>query len=204
MGRTSDARERIIQTSIELFHARSFDAVGVAEICKEAGVVKGSFYHFFESKDDLALAVIDTLAEGGRALFETYFAPQIPPLERFEGWFNHFYEEFRGMKAETGCIHGCPFGNLAAELSTRSEAIRNRLADVYEGLGTAFQTSLDEAVAQGDLPDTVDTQLAAQTLVVMMQGLSVIAKAYNDPEKVKDISRHAVALATGVAPQAMG
>jgi TetR/AcrR family transcriptional regulator, transcriptional repressor for nem operon len=54
MGRTSEARERLIGTAGDLWHRRSYTDVGVSEICETAGVQKGSFYHFFPSKQDLA------------------------------------------------------------------------------------------------------------------------------------------------------
>lgn len=63
MGRTSDARERILEAAIELIYARSYSAVGVQAICERAGVQKGSFYHFFPSKRELTLAAVDRLAE---------------------------------------------------------------------------------------------------------------------------------------------
>src|SRR5258708_38765822 len=59
MGRTSDAREKILTAGQSLIELRGYSALGVAEICKAAGVPKGSFYYFFESKEALALAVID-------------------------------------------------------------------------------------------------------------------------------------------------
>ena len=59
MGRTSDARERLVAAATELFSERAYGAVGIAEIASRAGVQKGSFYYFFSSKEALALAVID-------------------------------------------------------------------------------------------------------------------------------------------------
>ena len=59
MGRTSDARERLIEEASRLFHQRSYEGVGVQELCDAAEIHKGSFYHFFKSKDELAAAVID-------------------------------------------------------------------------------------------------------------------------------------------------
>ena len=59
MGRTSDAREKILSAAQSLIELRGYSALGVAEICKAADVPKGSFYYFFESKEALALAVID-------------------------------------------------------------------------------------------------------------------------------------------------
>ncbi|HTO08336.1 MAG TPA: helix-turn-helix domain-containing protein, partial [Myxococcota bacterium] len=66
MGRTSDARERLIDEASRLFHARSYESVGVQELCDAAEVNKGSFYHFFPSKEDLAAAVIDAQWEATR------------------------------------------------------------------------------------------------------------------------------------------
>ena len=53
-----DTRERILRTAFQLFHEQGFNATGVATIAREAGVNPGSLYHFFESKDDLLLAVL--------------------------------------------------------------------------------------------------------------------------------------------------
>ncbi len=59
MGRTSDARVKILGAAQSLIELRGYSALGVAEICQAAGVPKGSFYYFFESKEALALAVLD-------------------------------------------------------------------------------------------------------------------------------------------------
>ncbi|MDT5019250.1 MAG: TetR/AcrR family transcriptional regulator, transcriptional repressor for nem operon, partial [Mycobacterium sp.] len=63
MPRISDARERIVSTAARLFLERSYQAVGVDELCKAADVRKGSFYHYFPSKSELAKAVIDLHAQ---------------------------------------------------------------------------------------------------------------------------------------------
>jgi TetR/AcrR family transcriptional repressor of nem operon len=70
MGRTSDARDRLIESGQGLMHERGFTAVGVSEVCAHAGVNKGSFYHFFPSKQELALAVIARYAEEADRMFE--------------------------------------------------------------------------------------------------------------------------------------
>ncbi len=66
MGRTSDARERLVQSAIDLIWQASYGAVGVDAICERAGVKKGSFYHFFASKDELVVAALDALPGTGR------------------------------------------------------------------------------------------------------------------------------------------
>ena len=61
MGRKSNAKERLINSAIELIGTRSYNSVGVQEICEHAGVKKGSFYHFFPSKSDLTVAALDAM-----------------------------------------------------------------------------------------------------------------------------------------------
>ena len=67
MPRTSDARDRIVSTAARLFLERSYQAVGVDELCQAADVRKGSFYHYFCSKSELAKAVIDLHARSSRS-----------------------------------------------------------------------------------------------------------------------------------------
>ena len=81
MGRKSDAKERLIQAAMDLFYTRSYADVGVQELCKAAGVKKGSFYHFFETKQDLVLAALDRWWEFAQeTTWEQAFESDPPPL----------------------------------------------------------------------------------------------------------------------------
>ena len=83
MGRTSDARERLIDEAARLFHSRSYESVGVQELCDAADVHKGSFYHFFPSKEDLAGAVIEAQWEATcETVLDPALAEDVPPLAR--------------------------------------------------------------------------------------------------------------------------
>ena len=96
MGRTSDARERLIEEASRLFHARSYEGVGVQELCDAAEINKGSFYHFFKSKDELAAAVIDAYWVTIRdELLVPTLAADIAPLARIERFFEQLTREQR-------------------------------------------------------------------------------------------------------------
>src|SRR6187402_1253199 len=82
MGRTSDARERLIDSMVELIWIGSYGSTSVDSICERAGVKKGSFYHFFPSKTDLALAAIDHAFAEARAILDGIYSPVNAPLER--------------------------------------------------------------------------------------------------------------------------
>src|SRR5215471_10198431 len=93
MGRTSDARERLIEAIAELIWVGSYGSTSVDDICAKAGVKKGSFYHFFESKADLAIAAIDAEWQRRRGELDAIFSPIEPPLGRFERLAEYVHRE---------------------------------------------------------------------------------------------------------------
>ncbi len=203
MGRTSDARERLVDSAFRLWFRRSYASVGVSEICDDAGVQKGSFYHFFPSKTDLAVAVVDDVWRRFRdEVAETYLGDDsTPPLDRLERMLEHNYRFASANKDETGHVWGCPVGNLAVELSTQDEPLRDRLSEFFADWAGAFTRLLDEAVAAGDLPRH-DTHAAGLALLAYVQGLAVLTKAGNDPELYRTIGPtiRAIASAPAVVP----
>ena len=200
MGRSSDARKRIIDSAFVLWFGRSYSDVGVSEICAEAGVQKGSFYHFFPSKADLAVAVVDEVERRFRTEIVAPFLndPDVAPLERLEKLIEHHYAFAVATKAETGHVYGCPIGNLATELSTQDEALRERLNVFFADWAEAFSRLLDEAVACGDLPPH-DTHSAGLSLLAYVQGMTVLVKTSNDPDLIRTIGPVIVAIASAPA-----
>jgi len=101
---TSGAREKLIDSAFRLWFKRSY--VGVSEICDEAGVQKGSFYHFFRSKTDLGVAVVDEVAHrfhrdvAGRFLEDR----ETPPLRRLEAVIEHNYQCARERHRDGACL----------------------------------------------------------------------------------------------------
>src|SRR6478609_4720554 len=117
MGRTSDARERILAAGAELFGRRSYASIGVAEICAAAGVPKGSFYYFFPSKQALALEVVDQHWQWQRGEWMGILSTSAPIVERLRDLFIATAEMQSEALKGTGAVVGCLFGNLALELS---------------------------------------------------------------------------------------
>jgi TetR/AcrR family transcriptional repressor of nem operon len=188
MGRPSDARERLIESAGVLWHTRSYADVGVSEICDHAGVQKGSFYHFFPSKRDLALAVIDERwrVEGIGRMAPVLTGP-LPPLERLTLFLERGLEEQLDLKATTGATLGCSFGNLVVELGTVDDVLRERLARLFDDWAALLQTALDDALAAGDLPPGTDTAQASRALLAFIEGLGVLIKANDDPGTAADL-----------------
>ena len=187
MPQVSHAKEKLLDSVLDLMYARSYSDVGVQEICEHAGVKKGSFYHFFPSKRDLVLAAIDTAGERGRRLLERAMSADLPPLEKIERAFELTYRHHAAAAKDSGRVNGCAIGNLALELSTRDEVVRLKLQQAFDVWASCFKRALDEAVDAGDIPRT-DTSALADSLVAHMEGIIMLAKANNDPELIKRLA----------------
>jgi len=201
MGRTSDARERLIGAAGDLWHRRSYADVGVSEICEAAGVQKGSFYHFFPSKQDLAVAVIDDgWEQRGEGALRPLMTCSRPPLERVLTFLETGLAEQLALKETLGVCPGCSFGNLAVELASVDDVLRRRLERLFDDWAGLIRIALDDAVAAGDIPPT-DTGRAARALLAYTEGLAVMVKTADDPTVVADLIPLALHL-VGASPDA--
>lgn len=179
MGRTSDAKERLLEAMIELIWAGSYHSTSVDHICERAGVKKGSFYHFFESKTDLALAGIDhSWAEHRKQLDQT-FSPVNPPLERIWRCFREFREEQEEMKAKHGRVLGCPIHTLGAEVSTIEDRLRDKLQEILGQFIRYYESAIRDAHFQGII-EAPDAPALARIVFAYGEGLLLHARIWND------------------------
>lgn len=176
MPRTSNARDRIVSTAARLFLERSYHDVGVEELCAVADVRKGSFYHYFSSKADLAKAVVDLHL----AVFEARLTSGsgTTAAERLSAIPEAIAGIQSGLHSQFGRFVGCPFGNLAAELSTTDEAVRSHLAARLVALEEHLASICRDAAADGTLRADVDPNRLAHALFAHYQGLILLAKLH--------------------------
>jgi TetR/AcrR family transcriptional repressor of nem operon len=188
MPRTSDAKKQLIKTAGELWHSRSYAEVGVNEICEHAAVRKGSFYHFFPSKRDLALAVIDDFWRRDKQEFLAPSSdPQLKPLERIVRFVELQCSELETLTDSYGAVPGCPYGNLAVEMSTQDEVLRERLGGLFEEMVDFFEEAVEQAVAAGDVPET-DSRRTALAMLAYVQGMFLVAKTSSDAGLVRELA----------------
>lgn len=200
MGRTSDTRERLIQTGCELMARRGYSGLGVAEICGHSGVPKGSFYYFFESKQALALAVIDEQWRAQRATWLSVLEGAATPLHRLEALFRVTAEVQEEVRRTTGSMNGCLFANLALELSTQDDIIRARLGQIFAEQTELVSDVLRAAAEVGEIADSRSSPGTARAIVAQLEGMVLFAKLANDPEMLHEVWAQAqLLLAVGVA-----
>jgi TetR/AcrR family transcriptional repressor of nem operon len=201
MGRTSDARDRILDAAQALIELRGYSALGVAEICKAAGVPKGSFYYFFESKEELALAVIDEHWAVQRLDWERIMRSDTQPLQRLRQLFEETEAGQRAGQRSCGTVSGCLFGNLSLELSNQTEPIRERLQEIFDKQIEMVDQVIAEAQQQGDV-SVADTHEAARSVVAQLEGQVMFAKLYNNPQRLETLWSSCLALLNARVPQA--
>ncbi|MGV9351337.1 TetR/AcrR family transcriptional regulator [Streptomyces spiralis] len=199
MGRTSDAKEKILTAAHSLIEQRGYSALGVAEICKAAGVPKGSFYYFFESKEALALAVIDEHWAEERREWTRILGGDAEPLQRMRQLFEATQASQLAGKESCGAISGCLFGNLSLEMSNQTEAVRERLQEIFEAQAEMVGKVIAEAQARGEVAVT-DTRAAAQSVVAQLEGQVLFAKLYNNTSQLGSLWANCLALLGAQVP----
>lgn len=168
MPRKTTTRERLIGTAAELFWKQGYAQTGVNEIIQQAQATSGSFYHFFPTKEDLLLAVVDHVAE----IFETeVFGPASEAggsgVERLFAVLEHY----RQRLLDSGFIFGSPMGSLAAEVSENHPLVHTRLVEIQTAWTERIEGLLMDAGNQ--LPRDLDRGSVARFVVSAMEGAAL-------------------------------
>jgi TetR/AcrR family transcriptional repressor of nem operon len=181
MGRVSDAKERLMEAVRELIWAGSYGSTTIDQICDKAGVKKGSFYHFFESKADLAVTAITEDWKRRRPEFDALFSSTVPPLERIRNYCEHCYKFQGEMRRKCGCVLGCPLFALGSEVSTQEDKLQKTIQGILEQKRKYLESAIRDAHAAG-LVDVPDAAAKARILFCYYQGLLTDARINNNLE----------------------
>ena len=158
-----DTKQRILSVGEELVRTKSFHSVGLSEILAAANVPKGSFYHYFPSKEAFGLELIRYYNEEGTARWTRMMAPHtgLRPLDRLVTSL----EVIMGMMAEQGCRQSCLLVKLAAEVSQLSEPMRAEVARIIADWRAMWEKFIIEGQQGGD----IRTDLPAACLASFIQ-----------------------------------
>ncbi len=172
-----ETKKMLLAVGKKIFSERGYKNSGIEAILKAADVPKGSFYNYFDSKEDFGIQVIDDFAECHATDMNSYFADRShPPLERFR-----LYYESKITRLETeGCRNGCLVGRLSQEMADQSEAFRSRLEQVFASWIGRYAACLAEAQEAGEIPQHLDVRKLAEFWLICWQGAILRAKSARD------------------------
>ena len=182
MKRTHN-KDDIVQVGLDLVLSRGFNATGVEAILKQANIPKGSFYNFFSSKEEFALAVIDKFVADRVEVFYPIFSDQsLPPLERIKKSFETLIATFAGAD----CSKGCLIGNLGQEMADQFEIVRQRLENSLQEWARAVSGLLFQAQKEKTIAPDLNIDMLAENLISSFQGALLRSKVKKSPEPLNN------------------
>ena len=174
MSSTPSTRDHLLAVGLERLRSTGYTATGVKEVLDLANVPKGSFYHYFPSKEEFAVEVFRLYANGEMERAAKVFGDRkLSPLKRLRRYF----EELISVYGQRGEISGCLVGSLSLEVADHSPRLRSELQDVYEGWQKSIADVLREAVQQGELAKSTKPDALAEFLLNSYEGALVRMKA---------------------------
>lgn len=188
MPRVSDTKLRLMEAARTLVWENSYGSTSVDAICLKAGVRKGSFYHFFDSKSTLAAEAIEAEWQTKRAALDKMFSPQVPPLDRIRNYFEYVFERQAAAHAKCGCVLGCPLLSLGCEVSTQDPVIRTKVQEILGRQLKYFETAIRDAHGEGSI-DAPDAGAKARYIYALLQGALTQARILDDLEIIREAQR---------------
>lgn len=180
-------KQKLLDAAQELMRAKGYTATSVDEICTAAGLTKGSFFHYFEDKEQLGKELAQRYHHLMRQRLEAAaFLQKKDPLERVLGRVDFFIDLTRSPDAGKGCL----LGMFVQELSATHPSIRSVCASCFDSAAQSFKRDLDEAKVRYAPRARWTTQSLAEHLTAVVQGSIIIAKARQDPNVMVESLMH--------------
>jgi TetR/AcrR family transcriptional regulator, transcriptional repressor for nem operon len=171
---TPSTREHLLEIGLERLRSTGYTATGVKEILDLAGVPKGSFYHYFPSKEAFVSEVFQRYAEGEvRRLERVLGDRKVAPLKRLRRYF----EELISVYGQSAAISGCLVGSMSIEVADHSQKLQTQLQTIFGVWQDGVANVLREAVERGELRQSTQSEALAEFLLNSYEGALVRMKA---------------------------
>ncbi|KAA0940429.1 TetR/AcrR family transcriptional regulator [Streptomyces apricus] len=175
--RGTDTRRAILDVAQRIMAHKGYSAVGINEVLVEAGVPKGSFYHYFASKDAFGEALLKSYFDGYVADMDRTLAQQgKSAAERL----TDYWQQWRETQSLDDCQGKCLAVKLGAEVADLSESMRLAMKDGTGAIVDRLERTIAEGLADGSVAVEGDPRGTAQALYDMWLGASVMAKIHRD------------------------
>jgi len=180
MARTGEkisAQTKILDAAVKVIRTKGYCAASVDDLCAEAGVTKGAFFHYFKSKDELGVAVADywSVMTGGFFANAPYHAPA-DPLDRVLAYIDFRQSMLKGEVWAFTCLAG----TMVQETYEAHHAIRDACARAIAGHAETLEADIAAAMAAAGIRGDWTAQSLALHTQAVLQGAFILAKATND------------------------
>ncbi len=201
MKKQTDMKARLMDVAIELIWESNYSNVGVAEICKQAGVTKGCFYHHFETKADLFYEASQHYWQGMKPTLEEVVSPACSPLEQVENLIRLVIKiQVDRAKEGKNPVSGCPFFSAGSQVGTGEEKVRQASIEMSDK-AIQYTTSMVRGLkAEGCLEGDPNPSAIARRIHQYIMGLLMHGRALRDLSVVKADLREALYGIMGLKP----
>lgn len=163
----SSKKQEIIRIAREVIHSKGYQATSVSDIMAATNIGKGQFYHYFQSKHDLGLAIVEDLVKDWEGqliigILKTSDAP-VTKLNRMLQWAETSH-------AEMEIKYGCAMGNLAIEMSAQDEEFRVKIKEFFNHWVNSVTDILTEMIEDHQLDESINPKKNAESIVAMIEG----------------------------------
>lgn len=187
MGRTSDAHERLMTAIMELIWEGSYGSVTIDDICRRADVKKGSFYYFYRSKADLAVASLERMwQEEWKPNLDRIFSPSIEPLARIQGYLEDLHRKQVERFKKYGKVFGCPANSVGSEVSTVEQAVNGKVRELISRKMRYYESAIRDGIAAGAIAEG-DPAEKARDLGFLIEGALAQARIMNNPDLLRNL-----------------
>jgi len=140
-----------MDAALDLIWEESYGAITIDDICKRADVKKGSFYYFFSSKSELAVAALERMwQEESKPKMDAIFSPSVEPLTRIRTYLASMYDFQAEIKQKHGKVLGCPVMSVGSETCTcvDEQAVGNKIRELFTRKRRYYESAIRDAHAQ--------------------------------------------------------
>jgi TetR/AcrR family transcriptional regulator, transcriptional repressor for nem operon len=180
---TSNTREHLLEVGLRQLRATGYTATGVKEVLDLAQVPKGSFYHYFPSKEAFVGELFERYANGEGERAQRFLGDtSIPPLRRLRTYF----EELISVYGQPGEAAGCLVGAMSLEVADHIPKLQGQLQSIYAVWQSAIADVLRQAIKHGDLAKSTKPDPLAEFILNSYEGALVRMKAEQDSSPLKN------------------
>ena len=190
-----DKKRRLIGATLVLVLRQGFAATSVDQICAEAGVTKGSFFHYFASKEEIGRVAMHAWSGGWDAILAASGIVELEdPLKRIDRLFEVMHATYLNADMPVGCVNG----TIAQETAGSNETFRADCASHFDAWVDRVAAMLAEARVKHPPKVDFDPEEVARLLIALVQGSMLVAKAWQDREVIGANLRHAKSYLDGL------
>lgn len=178
-----DVREQLLEKGMTMLLRRGYHDLGIAALLEATDTAKGSFYHYFKSKEDFGLQAIERYMEGVHKGLDLCLEDEsLSPLRRVRHFFELSEEKYRSE----GYL-GCLLGGLGQELSGVSEVFRRKVEECFAQIEARIAACLKLAIERRELGKETDPKHMAKLLVTCWEGAALRSRLLRNPAPLREM-----------------